>query len=169
VIVKSDGTLWLTDPDWLFNQRTNEVKELAGQSVYRVDPKTKALTAVARDFDKPNGIAFSPDEKWLYVTDSGTPNLYRWPVHADGTLGERTTFATFAERGLDGLAFDAQGRLWCCTKDGIRVLDKEGKELGLIQTPSKPTAIAFAPAPSPLVCVTMRDACFVTRLSSSQP
>ena len=164
VIVKSDGTLWFTDPDFLFVQRPQDVKELAGQSVYRLDPATKALTAVARDFDKPNGIAFSPDEAWLYVTDSGTPSLYRWPVLAGGRLGPREVFATFTEKGLDGLAFDSAGRLWCATKDGIRVLDQTGKILGLIKTPGKPTAFAFAPAPSKWVCVTTREACWIASL-----
>lgn len=162
VVVKSDGTLWLTDPDFLFKPRPQDVKELDEQCVYRLDLHTNTLTAVARGFDKPNGITFSPDEKWLYVTDSGTPNLYRWPVKTDGTLGPREIFATFAEKGLDGLCFDPAGHLWCATKDGIRVLNEAGQVLGLIKTPGKPTAFAFAPAPGKLVCVTTRDACYLT-------
>ena len=86
VIVKSDGTLWFTDPDWLFSKRPNDKKELPGQFVFRFDPKTKTLTKAAEGFDKPNGIAFSPDEKHLFISDSGTPNVFRFPVNADGTL-----------------------------------------------------------------------------------
>lgn len=165
VIVKpSDGTLWFTDPDFLFKQRPQDVKELTGQYVYRHDPKTKQLTAVVRDADLtlPNGIALSPDEKWLYVTDSGSVNLYRWPVNADGTLGTREMFATFAEKGLDGLAFDPAGRLWCCTRSGVRILSQEGKALGLLQTPGKPTSISFGTQGR--LCVTTRDACYVSRI-----
>jgi gluconolactonase len=165
VIVKpDDGTLWFTDPDFLFKVRPQDKKELDGQYVYRFDPKSKKLSAVARDLVLPNGIAISPDQKWLFVTDSGTANLYRWPIGADGVLGSRETFASFEEKGLDGLMFDPAGRLWCATKDGIRVIAPDGKVLGLIKTPGKPTSIAFAPAPSKWVCVTVREAAFVSEL-----
>jgi gluconolactonase len=167
VIVKRDGTLWFTDPDFLFKQRPEDVKELHGQFVYRFDPKAKQLTAPIRDLTLPNGIVFSPDERWLYVTDSATPNLYRWPMNDDGSLGERTTFATLPEKGLDGLAFDPAGHLWCAAKMGIHVFTAEGRELGVIKTPAKPTAFAFAPAPSRLVCVTVRDAAYITELNST--
>jgi sugar lactone lactonase YvrE/acetyl esterase/lipase len=162
VIVKSDGTLWFTDPDWLFSQRPQEKKELPGQFVFRFDPKTKTLTKAAEGFDKPNGIAFSPDEKHLFISDSGTPNVFRFPVNADGTLGPREVFATFTEKGLDGLALSPQGQLWVCTKDGIRITALNGKALGLLKTPGKPTSIAFGPEGR--LAVTTRDACYVTRL-----
>lgn len=159
VVVKSDGTLWLTDPDFLFSKRPGDKKELPGQFVFRLDPKTKTLVKAAEGFDKPNGIVFSPDEKHLFITDSGTPNIFRFAVHSDGTLGPRETFATFAEKGLDGLAFDPQGRLWCCTRAGIRIIGGDGKALGLIKTPGKPTSIAFGPEGR--LAVTMSDGCFV--------
>ena len=169
VIVKSDGTLWFTDPDFLFKQRPEDVKELDGQHVYRLDPKTAQLTAVIRDADLtlPNGIAFSPDEKHLFVSDSGSDKLYRWPVNADGTLGPRAVFATLTEKGLDGLAFDPAGRLWCCTRDGIRILSQDGTALGLLQTPGKPTSISFGTLGR--LCVTTRDACFISQLQPAQP
>jgi gluconolactonase len=132
-VVKSDGTVWFTDPDWLFNQRPHEKKELAGQFVFRFDPAENRLNKAAEAFDKPNGIAFSPSETHLFITDSGTPHVFRLVVNEDGTLSHREVFASFAERGLDGLAFDPKGRLWCCTKDGIRILDASGKLLGLLQ------------------------------------
>jgi acetyl esterase/lipase/sugar lactone lactonase YvrE len=162
VILKSDGTLWITDPDWLFSKRPLDKKELPGQFVFRFDPKTKTLTKAAEGFDKPNGIAFSPDEKHLFISDSGTPNVFRFPVNADGTLGPREVFATFTEKGLDGLALSPQGQLWVCTKDGIRITALDGKALGLLKTPGKPTSIAFGPEGR--LAVTTRDACCVTRL-----
>lgn len=162
VILKSDGTLWITDPDWLFSKRPHDKKELPGQFVFRFDPKTKTLTKAAEGFDKPNGIAFSPDEKHLFISDSGTPNVFRFPVNADGTLGPREVFATFTEKGLDGLALSPQGQLWVCTKDGIRITALDGKALGLLKTPGKPTSIAFGPEGR--LAVTTRDACYVTQL-----
>lgn len=162
VILKSDGTLWFTDPDWLFSKRSHDKKELPGQFVFRFDPKTKTLTKAAEGFDKPNGIAFSPDEKHLFISDSGTPSVFLFPVNADGTLGPREVFATFNEKGLDGLALSPQGQLWVCTKDGIRIIALDGKALGLLKTLGKPTSIAFGTEGR--LAVTTRDACYVTKL-----
>jgi sugar lactone lactonase YvrE/acetyl esterase/lipase len=162
VIVKSDGTLWFTDPDILFSQRPQEKKDLPGQFVFRFDPKTKGLTKAAEGFEKPNGIVFSPDETHLFISDSGTPNVFRFPVNADGTLGTRDVFATFTEKGLDGLALSPQGHLWVCTKDGIRIVALDGKILGLLKIPGKPTSIAFGSKGR--LAVTTRDACYVTTL-----
>ncbi len=164
VIVRSDGTLWFTDPDFLFKVRTEEVKEQRGQYVYRFDPKTEELAAVVRELILPNGIAFSRDEKWLYVTDSATENVYRWPVGDDDKLGTRATFATFAEKGLDGVVCDAHDRVWVATMKGVRITSAEGKPLGLLKTPGKPTAIAFGP--DGWLCVTTRDACYITHLAT---
>lgn len=160
-VVSSDGSVWFTDPDWLFSQRPQEKKELPGQFVFRFDPKTKTLTKAAEGFDKPNGIVFSPDGKHLFISDSGTPNVFRFPVNADGTLGPREVFATFTEKGLDGLALSPQGQLWVCTKDGIRITALDGKALGLLKTPGKPTSIAFGPEGR--LAVTTRDACYITK------
>ncbi|MBM3843005.1 MAG: hypothetical protein FJ397_07050 [Verrucomicrobia bacterium] len=163
-VVRVDGTVWFTDPDFLFAQRKDEVKELTGQNLYRYDPRTRMLTAAAQGFNKPNGLAFSTDGKYLYLTDSAGSDILRFSVAPDGTLGPREIFATLKVRGLDGLAFDPAGRLWCAALDGVHVFDPAGRDLGVIALPSKPTAIAFAAAPAKLVCVTTRDAAFVTQL-----
>ncbi|MEI6716015.1 MAG: SMP-30/gluconolactonase/LRE family protein [Verrucomicrobiota bacterium] len=167
VIVKSDGSLWFTDPDWLFDKRPEDKKELPGQFVFRFEPRTKTLTRVTKGFDKPNGIAFSPDEKYLFITDTGTPNVFRFEVKMDGTLGEPEIFASFPEKGLDGMEFDPAGRLWCCTRSGIRILAQDGKVLGLLQTPGKPSSIAFGP--NGLFAVTAGNACFVSQISIPKP
>lgn len=166
VVRKSDGTLWLTDPDFLFRTRPDDEKELPACYVFRFDPRTRTLTKAAEGFDKPNGIAFAPDEKHLFVSDSGTPNVFRFPVNADGTLGPRQTFATFSEKGLDGLAFDREGRLWCCTRAGVRIVGQDGQVLGLLRTPGKPTSVAFGE--NGCLAVTMSDACFVV-LAEGRP
>ncbi len=157
-VIAPDGALWFTDPDFLFAKRKDEKKEQPGQFVFRLDLETKELTAPIRNLGKPNGIAFSPDGKFLYVSDSASPNLYRWST---GDFSKRKTFAKFKEKGLDGLAFDREGNLWCATNSGIRIMDSAGKQLALLKTPNKPTSIAFSPAPHDLVCVTVRDACYI--------
>lgn len=160
-IVKSDGTVWISDPDFLFAQRPEEKKELTEQNIYRYDPRTRQFTAAARGLGKPNGLAFSPDEQFLFVTDSAGSDILRFKVNPSGTLGPREVFATLKGKGLDGLAFDAAGRLWCAAQDGVHVFDAAGRDLGTITLPAKPTGIAFAAAPVHAVCITTRDAAFV--------
>lgn len=161
-VVKRDGTVWFTDPDFLFTQRTNELKELPGQNVFRYDPATRRLSAVITSLNKPNGIAFAPDESFLFLTDSAGSDILRFAVKPDGSLGPREVFATLKVKGLDGFAFDPEGRLWCAALDGVHVFDPAGRDLGVIKLPFKPTGIAFAAAPSKLVCITTRDAAFIT-------
>ncbi len=165
-VVHSDGGVWFTDPNFLFGVRPNEMQELDGQLVFRFDPKDRSLRKVVSGLRLPNGIVFSPDEKWLFVTDSASNNLYRWPIESKKALGKREVFATFSGMGNDGIAFDPYGRLWCCTKAGIVILSPSAKTLALIKTPNKPTSIAFAPAPLRMVCVTTRDACYITKLET---
>jgi sugar lactone lactonase YvrE/mono/diheme cytochrome c family protein len=166
-VVHSDGSVWFTDPDWLFKQRSDDAKELDGQFVFCFDPSNGSIRKVADGLNKPNGIAFSPDEKWLFVTDSFANQLYRWPVQNSKALGKREVFATFPDVGNDGITFDTYGRLWCCTRAGIVILNGAGETVALVKTPNKPTSVAFAPAPSRKVCVTTRDACYITELAST--
>lgn len=117
--VKSDGTIWFTDPlfgingEWEGNRAT---PEQATTNVYRIDPDGK-LTAVITDITNPNGIAFSPDEKKLYVVEwKGTPNrsIWSYDVASDGTVGSRTKLIDATDGGaLDGFKVDRDGNLWC--------------------------------------------------------
>ena len=167
-VVHSDGSVWFTDPNYLFRSRPEEQQELDGQFVFRFDPKDSSLRKVVTGLRLPNGIALSPDGKWLFVTDSASNNLYRWPTESNKALGQRKVFATFTGMGNDGIAFDPKGRLWCCTKGGVVILSPSAETLALIKMPNKPTSIAFAPAPSRMVCVTTRDACYITELSATK-
>jgi gluconolactonase len=107
VVVRSDGTLWFTDPEYgLKNKpgtKEKEDKQQPGNFVYRHDPKSGTTTAVVRDFVQPNGLAFSPDEKKLYVADSGTPRHIRvFDVAGNGTLSAGRVFCTIDKGGPDG-------------------------------------------------------------------
>lgn len=164
IALKRDGTLWFTDPDFLFNLRPAEVKELGGQYVFRFDPRTKDLHAVVRDCKLPNGIVFSPDESWLYLTDMSHDRILRAPVSSAGTLGPTEDFARVAAKGLDGMAFDAAGRLWATALDGVHIFEQNGTELGTLKLPFKPTSISFSDETAPMACITTREAAFVARL-----
>lgn len=147
-VVRSDGTIWFTDPDYgLPNNadRTGKVgKEQPGNFVYRFDPATGALAAVVRDFDKPNGLAFSPDERQLYVADAGTPKHIRvFAVDAAGAVTGGEVFATIDAGVPDGIRVDAAGRVWSSAGDGVHIFAPDGKLIGKILVPEAPANLCF--------------------------
>lgn len=119
IVVKSDDTIWFTDPLFGINgewEGSPAEPEQATTNVYRVTPD-KQITAVITDLVNPNGLAFSPDEKKLYVVEwKGTPNrsLWSYDVADDGTVGNKTKLIDAADQGaLDGFTVDRDGNLWC--------------------------------------------------------
>ena len=119
IVVKSDDSIWFTDPLFGINgewEGSRAKPEQATTNVYRLAPDGK-LAAVATDIVNPNGLAFSPDEKKLYVVEwKGTPNRSIWSfdVNADSTLGNKTKLIDAADQGaLDGFRVDRDGNLWC--------------------------------------------------------
>jgi gluconolactonase len=139
--VKSDGTIWFTDPPYGVDRK---LVEQPHNNVFRLDPETKKLVAVAADFDMPNGICFSPDEKTLYVADSGRPHHIRaFEVKGDNTLGAGRVFAVIDQGVPDGIRCDAAGRVWSSAGDGAQVFSPEGKLLGRVLCPETPANLAF--------------------------
>jgi gluconolactonase len=141
VVVTRNGAIWFTDPSYGHLQGFRPEPQV-GDFVYRHDPVTGQTRVVADGFDKPNGIAFSPDERVLYVTDSGAPrHVVAFDVAAPGRLGaRRAAFAPTAGEP-DGLKADAAGRLYCSSAFGVQVFDPDGTLLGEIRLPG---AVNFA-------------------------
>ena len=146
--IRRNGDIYFTDPPYGLNGLNNSpLKEIPFNGVYRVTPDGK-VTLLTKDLTFPNGIAFSPDEKTLYVAISD-PKLTRvaaFDVKDDGTLGpERTFFDAEAVKkpglkgGCDGLKVDKDGNVWTTGPGGVLVLSREGKFLGRLNT-GQPTA-----------------------------
>ena len=135
VIVKSDGTIWFTDPSygWLQGFRP---RPLLRDAVWRYDPRIGSAITVADSFDKPNGLCFSPDERTLYVADNGEPHhLKAFDVLDGGRLdGERIIHVSSPEHP-DGLKADSAGRLYATFAGGVEVLSPDGLPLGEIELP----------------------------------
>jgi len=119
VVVKSDDSIWFTDPLFGINgewEGSRARPEQATTNVYRIAPDGK-VSAMITDLVNPNGLAFSPDEKKLYVVEwRGTPNrsIWSWDVAADGSLSNKTKLIDAADQGaLDGFRVDRDGNLWC--------------------------------------------------------
>jgi gluconolactonase len=148
VIVKSDGTIYFTDPPYGFTKQDNDPKkELKFSGIYRLSgSKLELLTA---ELSRPNGLAFSPDETILYVANSDQARKIwmRYPVKPDGTLGTGTVFqdvTSDTRDGLpDGMKVDKKGNLYCSSPGGIRIFSPEGKHLGSITLPEIPHNCAW--------------------------
>ena len=141
LVFKSNGDLYFTDPPYGLEKNWDKARELDFCGVYRVTPDKK-VTLLTKEMTRPNGIAFSPDEKTLYVANSD-PKLAIWkafPVKADGTLGEGKVFFDATKwvgkkKGLpDGLKVDQQGNLFATGPGGVLVFAPDGTHLGNIDT-----------------------------------
>ncbi len=112
--------------------------ELAFRGVYRIDPKSGELKLLVDDFDQPNGLCFSLDEKRLFVNDTMRQHIRVFDVTADGTLANGRVWAETTgegEGGPDGMKIDSQGNLYSCGPGGIHVFDPNGVSLGVIRMP----------------------------------
>jgi gluconolactonase len=143
IVVKSDGSIYFTDPPYGIKP---EQQEQPIQGVYRLSPDGKEIIVVADDFDKPNGLAFSPDEKKLYIDDSERRHIRVFDVQADGKLANSCIFYNINGKkpGLpDGMKVDVQGHIYCTGAGGLWVFDSEGNHLGTIITPEVPANCAW--------------------------
>lgn len=153
VVVKSDGTIWFTDPDYGIMSDYEGFKaemEQDGCYVYHVDPRTGVVKVVADDFVKPNGLAFSEDEKILYIADSGRSHDPEGPHHIramdvseTNTLSSSRVFCEIDPGIPDGFRVDIHGNVWTSCQDGVLCLDKDGTALGKIKIPQMVSNVTF--------------------------
>ena len=154
VVVKSDGSIWFTDPDYGIiadYEGACAEREQAGCHVYRIDPHSGKLTCVADDFDHPNGLAFSPDEKQLFIADSGATegdgrpkHIRRFDVNPDGSLSrDSVVFATCPAGFFDGLRIDKAGRVWASSAQGVQCYSPDGRLLGRVRVPEMVANLTF--------------------------
>jgi gluconolactonase len=153
VVVKSDGSIWFTDPpygiDTDYEGHTSE-REVDGCHVYRVDGASGVITKVADDFVCPNGIAFSRDEKLLYIVDTGATHVPDGPRHMrkfavseDGKLSGGEVFATCPDGLFDGFRLDTEGRIWTSAGSGVLCYDPDGTLIGKIKVPEVVANVCF--------------------------
>jgi len=154
VVVKSDGSIWFTDPDYGIAydyEGARADSEIGACHLYRIDPGSGRVSVVADDFDHPNGLAFSPDERVLYIADSGYSNgadrprhIRRFEVAADGaTLGRSTVFAECTTGLFDGFRVDRAGRVWASTAEGVSCYRADGTLIGRVRIPEIVANVAF--------------------------
>jgi len=157
VVVKSDGSIWFTDPPFGivgYYQGEKAEQELPA-SIYRIDPDTLALTLISDAVQGPNGLAFSPDEQQLYVIESRSRprNIRVFTMNADGKSVSQPTAPDLllgADDGTpDGFRVDVHGNLWCgwgmgsAELDGVRIFSPAGQALGHISLPERCANLCF--------------------------
>ena len=154
VVVKSDNSIWFSDNG--AGSRGNYLGHTVTQElpfrVYRLDPETKQMTIAVGDMKRPNGLAFSPDEKLLYVIDTPGPGqrtIQVYDVVDNGTkTANRREFNSAEPGGSDGFRIDTQGNLWCgwsggAAEDGVAVFAPDGKMIGRIMLPERCANVCF--------------------------
>ncbi len=167
--IKGDGSIYFTDPPYGL-PNGGEGKELDFNGVFRIAPDGK-LSLLVRDFSRPNGIAFSPDERKIYIADSdGSLNHVRvFDVQPDGSLANGRVFAVLKEQGKegapDGIKVDERGNLISTGPGGIWIFSPDGKLLGKIATPEVPANLAFGDEDRKTLYITARTGLYRIRLN----
>ena len=144
VVVKNDGSIWFTDPSYgiLFDYEGGKAaSEMDRCNVYRIDGHSGAITVAANDFEKPNGLAFSPDESLLYIADTGVTHKEGGPKHIrrfkvnGAKLSGSEVFATCTNGLFDGFRLDEEGRIWSSAADGVHCYHPDGALIGKVKIP----------------------------------
>ncbi len=175
VVLKSDGTIYFTDPPYgLPNFFSDARKELDYSGVFMI--KNGKVSVVSKDLGGPNGLAFSPDEKYFYVTNwdirdiHHTKTLWRYEVQPDGTLKNGKILfdwnITEDDEALDGMKVDKEGNLFVSAPGGLWILSPEGKLLGKIVTPERPANMAWGDADGKTLYLTAHSSLYKLRVNT---
>lgn len=155
VVVKRDGTIWFTDPPYGILSDEEGYKapsELRHNYVFRFDPQLNSLSIASDYLDEPNGLAFSPDERVLYVSDTsaalrpvglGNHHVVAFDVDSAGVLSAPRVFAEITPGLPDGFRLDTQGYLYISSESGVQIYHPDGTRLAVIQVPEKVGNLTF--------------------------
>ena len=147
LIVKSDGSIYFSDPPYGLGEAFSEPaeQEQPGNGVYRLSPDGKTLTVLVDDFDRPNGLCFSPDESLLYVDDTARMHIRVFQVQADGGIDKGRLFAEEKGEGgvPDGMKVDVRGNVYLTGPGGVWIFSPAGEHLGILKVPEGAANLAF--------------------------
>ena len=177
LVVKSDGSIWFTDPNYGIMSNYEGYKadmEQEGCYVYRVAPECGEIKIVADDFVKPNGLAFSEDEKTLYISDSGRSHdpggphhIRAFDVSENGNLRHNWVFCNVDDGVPDGLCVDIHGNIWTSCENGVVCFDAGGTQLGRIKIPQTVANLTFGGAKRDRLFITATKSLYAVYVASS--
>ena len=181
LVYRPDGSLYFTDPPYGLETQddTDPAKELKVNGVYRIPgavsqaagtpPNRGALQLLVSDLPRPNGIAFSPDGKFLYVSNTEPKKWMRYPVKPDGTLGPGTVFVDASSDNRlgspDGIKIDTKGNIYAAGPSGVWIISPEGKHLGTILMEQSTANVGWGGADATTLFITSTDAVYSIRLN----
>lgn len=152
IVVRSDGAIYFSDPPYgRIREDVGVLRDLELDfcGVYRIPPAGGPPQLLAKDFERPNGLCFSLDEKQLFINDTARKHIRRFAVSADGTLSGGEVWAETqgdAPGAPDGMKFDSAGNLYCTGPGGVHVFDRDATLLGTVRTPERVTNLAWGGA-----------------------
>jgi gluconolactonase len=183
LVYRSDGSLYFTDPPYgLATQGDDDPqKELKVNGVYRIpgarsqkagaEPERGKLQLIIKDLPRPNGIAFSPDEKTLYIADSGKKVWMRYTVNADGSVGDGAVLLDAAGQkdpgGPDGIRVDKKGNIYGAGPGGVWIISPEGKHLGTINVPEIVSNVTWGDEDGKTLYITASTSVYRMKLSAT--
>ncbi len=160
--VDPQGGIYFTDPFYKRDYWDHSEKEIKEERVYYFDPETKELRVAADDVIKPNGIIGSPDGKFLFIADIGDGKTYRYSIHEDHSLSDRTLIA---KMGSDGVTLDTQGNLYL-TGNGVTVFNSSGEQIEHIEVPEGWTAnVTFGGAEKDILFITAMGSVYTLEMN----
>lgn len=167
IIARSDGLVFFTDPP--YGVPRPEDKELPFQAVFALGPDGGLRPVVSEDFEKPNGLALSPDEGTLYVNDTAKYHVRAFALDPAGSVvpGSGRVLAAFdpeEKGGPDGLKVDRQGRLYVAVAQGIWVLEPDGRLIGILALPKRPANLAWTGPDASTLVMTATDTVYRVRM-----
>jgi gluconolactonase len=170
VVVKSDGSIWFTDPPFgiLSDYEGHKAaSELGKNYVFRVDARNGSIAAVADDFVRPNGLAFSTDESKLYIVDShpSQRSMRVYDVGDDGAIRNGRVFATCTAGRFDGFRLDDAGRIWTSTDEGVHCYDPDGTLIGKVLVPEILSNVCFGGAKRNRLFITATGSLYAVMLT----
>ncbi|MGD1898918.1 MAG: SMP-30/gluconolactonase/LRE family protein [Phormidesmis sp.] len=177
IVVKSDGTVWFTDPPFGLTQADEGCggeQEQAGSFVFRFDPRTGEIDAVITDMERPNGLAFSPDERRLYVSDTSAVeraemchDIRTYDIVNGRQATSMRIFAVVEPGQPDGFCLDCQGNVFTSSEDSVQIYSPAGEQIGKIPVPGICTNVTFGGKENDRLFITTSTSLYTIKTKTS--
>src|SRR5215467_13178345 len=170
VVERADGSIWFTDPSYGIDSDYEGHKapsEIGACHVYRVAPETGEVRIAADGFLRPNGLAFSADERQLYIVDTRRKHIRLFDVGDEGALSGGEVFATCDAGSFDGIRLDNTGRVWAAAHDGVHCFHPDGTLLGKLHLPEVVSNLTFGGPKRNDLFITATSSVYSLRLNTT--